>query len=120
MFKYHNENPNGYKIPDCVIRAITGTTGIDYYQVVKMLYHNGEQLNCETLNVKCYEKLLDNDFNLPHYVSFGKTAEQVANDFPDNTLLLRMNGHLSYSVNGIIFDIWDCSKEIITDFWIVK
>lgn len=120
MFVYHNENPNGYKIPDCVIRAITKTTGMNYYDVVSALNQNGQQLSCEPLNVRCYEKLLDCDFKLPHYMSFTKTAEEVANDFPNNVLLLRMEGHLSCSINGDIHDIWDCSNEIITDFWIVK
>ena len=30
-----------------------------------------------------------------------------------------MNGHLSVSVFGVIYDIFDCSEEIITDFWLV-
>ena len=120
MFVYHNENPNGYKIPDCVIRAITGATGLNYYDVVNLLYCNGEQLNCETLNVRCYEKLLDYDFKLPHYKSYGLTAQEVANDYKDHILLLRMRGHLSTSIFGDIYDIWNCSQEEITDFWIVK
>ena len=120
MFDYHNENPNGYHIPDCVIRAITLALGLDYFEVVKMLHLNAQKLQCECLNVKCYEKLLDYDFDLPHYMSFGLTAEEVANDYPNNILLLRMDGHLSCSVCGVIKDIWDCSQEIITDFWIVK
>lgn len=119
MFKYHNENPNGYHIPDCVIRAITTATGLSYYKVVCKLKLNSEDLNCDMLNVKCYERLLDYDFNLPHYVSKGKTAEQVAKDFDDNIVLLRMEGHLSVSVYGVIHDIWDCSNEEITDFWLV-
>lgn len=120
MFDYHNENPNGYHIPDCVIRAITLALGIGYFEVVKMLHLNAQKLQCECLNVKCYEKLLDYDFDLPHYMSFGLTAEEVANDYPNSVLLLRMDGHLSCSVCGVIKDIWDCSQEIITDFWIVK
>jgi hypothetical protein len=120
MFDYHNENPNGYHIPDCVIRAITLALELDYFEVVKLLHLNAQELQCECLNVKCYEKLLDYDFDLPHYMSFGLTAEEVANDYPDNILLLRMDGHLSCSVCGVIKDIWDCSQEIITDFWIVK
>lgn len=119
MFKYHNENPNGYHIPDCVIRAITTATGLSYYEVVCKLRLNAESLQCDMLNVKCYENLLDYDFNLPHYVSKRKTAEQVATDFKDNIVILRMDGHLSVSVYGVIHDIWDCSNEIITDFWLV-
>lgn len=120
MYRYFNSNPNGYHIPDCVIRAITLATGLEYYNVVELLHQNGQELNCDCLNVQCYEKLLDYDFMLPHYYGCGKTAAEVAQDFPENTLLLRMEGHLSCSICGDIFDIFDCSDEYITDFWIVK
>lgn len=119
MFIYSNENPNGYHIPDCVIRAITKALGLEYYEVVRLLKKNADEFQCDCLNVQCYEKLLDVDFNLPHYKSFSKTAEEVANDYPNDILLLRMEGHLSVSVFGDIMDIWDCSNELITDFWIV-
>ena len=119
-YKYYNSNPNGYHIPDCVIRAITLATSIPYFKVVELLSENGELFECDCLNKECYEKLLDYDFELPHYLGNGKTAEEVANDFPRDILLLRMRGHLSVSMCGIIFDIWDCSDQIITDFWIVR
>lgn len=119
MFKYHNENPNGYTIPDCVIRAITLALGIPYYEVVELLHRNGIEMNCDDLCVCCYEKLLDFDFKLPHFESHNKTAQEVANDFKDRIVLLRMEGHLSCAIYGIIYDIWDCSDEIITDFWLV-
>lgn len=119
-YKYHNSNPNGYHIPDCVIRAITTTTQLPYYDVVKMLHKNGKILKCDDLNVRCYEKLLDYDFRLPHYKGKGKTAQEIAEQYKNNILLLRMDGHLSCSIFGEIWDIFDCSKQEITDFWIVK
>ncbi len=91
---------------------------IPYHEVVRLLSLNGEEFQCDCLSVVCYEKLLDYDFGLPHYKGNGKTAEEVANDFSDKTLLLRMEGHLSCSIDGIIHDIWNCSDKIITDFWI--
>lgn len=120
MFQYYNSNPNGYHIPDCVVRAITTATGLSYYDVVCMLKNNGMIYQCDELNVRCYEKLLDFDLNLPHYVGNGNYAYEVAEDFPDNILILRMEGHLSLSICGVIHDIWDCSREIVTDFWIVE
>ena len=121
MYKYYNQNPNGYHIPDCVIRAISLAMNISYYDVISMLHINGEELKCDMLNVRCYEKLLDYDFNLPHMeLNKPKTAAEVADDFPNNILLLRMPGHLSCSVYSVIHDIFDCSSEFITDFWIVK
>ena len=120
MFIYYNENPNGYHIPDCVIRAITKALCLDYYEVVRLLNLNANEFQCDCLNVQCYEKLLDYDFGLPHYMSYGLTAQEVADDYKDNILLLRMRGHLSTALFGDIYDIWDCSQEEITDFWILK
>lgn len=119
MFKYHNENPNGYHIPDCVIRAITTATNLSYYDVISKLKVNADMFQCDELNVRCYEKLLDYDFNLPHYISTNKKAKEVAYDFRNDIVILRMKGHLSVSIYGVIHDIWNCSEELITDFWIV-
>lgn len=119
-YKYYNTHPNGWHIPDCVIRAITLAMNIPYFEVVKLLNSNADYFECDCLNKQCYEKLLDCDFNLAHYkCEKVKTANEVAEDFSDNILLLRMDGHLSCSIFGVIHDIWDCSDEIITDFWII-
>lgn len=118
-FRYYNRNPNGYKIPDCVIRAISTALDLDYYNVVASLHLNGEYYNCDSLCVCCYEKLLDYDLDLPHYKGNGDTAKEIARKYPNDILLLRMEGHLTCSIDGVIYDIWDCSNEIITDFWIV-
>lgn len=120
MFQYYNSNPNGYHIPDCVVRAITTATGLSYYDVVCMLKLNGTLFQCDELNVRCYEKLLDCDFNFPHYKGDNYYAYEIAEDFPNDILILRMEGHLSLSIRGIIHDIWDCSRECVTDFWIVE
>lgn len=118
-FRYYNENPNGYHIPDCVIRAITLALDIDYYEVVKLLHLNAQEFQCDCLNVNCYEKLLDIDFNLPHYKSYGKSVEEIALEYPNNILIIRIMGHLTASVDGIIYDIWDCCNEEATDFWVI-
>ena len=49
-YKYHNENPNGYHIPDCVIRAIKLALNIPYYKVVELLALNGKEFKCDCLN----------------------------------------------------------------------
>lgn len=109
-----------YHIPDCVVRAIKTATKIPYYDVVKLLHNNGKIFRCDDLSVRCYEYLLDYDLGLPHYKGNNKTVEEIANDFPNNTLLIRIKGHLTTSLNGVILDIWDCSYEKVTDFWIVE
>lgn len=119
-FKYHNINPNGYHIPDCVPRAISTAMNIDYYGVLSMLHKNGKYYSCDELCVCCYEKLLDHDFNLPHFKSKNKTVQEIANDFINNILIIRIDGHLTCAMYGNIYDIWNCSDKIATDFWIVN
>lgn len=119
-YKYFNRNPNGYKIPDCVIRAISTALNINYYDVVKLLHQNAIHYRCDDLCVCCYEKLLDIDLELPHYYGNNRTVEEIADKFCNEILLLRIEGHLTTSVKGTIYDIWDCSNEIVTDFWVIK
>lgn len=120
MYVYYNRNPERLTLPDCVTRAISTALDIPYYAVVDMLLHNGKFYSCDTLCVACYEKLLDYDFGLPHFIGDGKTAGEIAKEFSKDVLLLRMDGHLSCSINGMIYDIFDCSDEEVTDFWIVE
>lgn len=49
-----------------------------------------------------------------------KTLKEIADKFCNEILLLRIDGHLTTSVKGTIYDIWDCSNEIVTDFWVIK
>lgn len=120
MYKYYNANPNKDTLPDCVTRAIHTALDIPYHKVVLMLYDIGDFHNCDELCVDCYEKLLDAELKLPHYVGDGSTIGEVASIYKDNILIIRTNGHLSCSLYGIVVDIWDCTKEECTDFWIVE
>ena len=120
MYIYYNRNPNKWTLPDCVTRAISTALNLDYYQVAQMLLDNGKFYSCDQLCVACYEKLLDNDLDLPHYTSEGMTAQDIADEFRDDIVILRMNGHLSCALYGTIYDIFDCSEEEVTDFWIVE
>lgn len=119
-YRYYNVHPEQFALPDCVIRAITLTLNLPYYETVKRLQINGDYYGCELLNKKCYEKLLDVDFNLPHFVCRNKTVQEVANDFPENVLIIRIEGHLTSSIRGEIWDIWNPELEMATDVWIVN
>lgn len=119
-FRYYNANPQGDNEQDCVIRAISLALQTSYYDIITMLRANGRFYECDDLCVSCYERLLDRKFNLPHYISYGKTAKQIANEHPRDRVILRMEGHLSCSLYGDIYDTWDCSNEECTDYWIVK
>lgn len=107
--------PDNLKLPDCVIRAIQLAMDIPYSEVVMLLRNNADYYNCNELCVCCYEKLLDNDFKLPHFIGNGLTVDEIAKRSPNNTLLIRMDSHITCAINGVVFDIFDCTNEIVTD-----
>jgi hypothetical protein len=118
MFKYYNANPNGEEIGDCVIRAISLALDIDYYKVIDLLYKNSNFFNCVMLVRDCYGMFLNKYY--PRIKSNNKTVEEVANDFKNNILIIRIEGHLTCSIYGTIYDIWDTSNEEVDLFWVVE
>lgn len=120
MFIYYNANPTGDKLPDCVIRAISLATSIDYNVVIWMLEDIGDAFSCDDLCVDCYSNLLTQVFCFEEYDGMGKAVEQIAEENPYDIILIRIQGHLTCAVNGIIFDIWDCSQEPCDRYWIVE
>ena len=47
-------------------------------------------------------------------------VSEFAQQHPEGVYLIRMEGHLSTLVNGVIYDLWDCSYETLTDVWRVE
>ena len=119
-FVYHNENPYKIEEQDCVCRAISRALDIDYRTTNELLKMSADINNCDKLCVCCYHHLLENVFNLP--VRYPKNWERVgdiAKNFPNNKVIIRIEGHLTMSENGVIYDLWDCSKRLVDCYWIV-
>lgn len=119
MYKYYNINPKGETLPDCVTRAISLATGINYYDVMYELEKNGNVYNCDKLCVCCYSKFLEDNLKLTTKDGRERQVKEIVKEYPDSTLLLRIKGHLTCSINGTIYDIWDCLDKVVDVFWVV-
>lgn len=118
-YQYLNVEPNHERLQDCVIRAITLATAIPYDDVVEMLYKNGNEHQCEEICLTCYEKLLD-ELKYIKRDGHGFRVGDIAFLYPHKVLLIRMEGHLTCSIDGCIYDIWNCTKEVADCYWIVE
>ena len=92
-----------------------------YEAVDNLLDITANEYECDKLCVCCYHYLLE---ELLCYTrkdcDFQQTVEEVAQSYPRNTLIIRVHAHLTTAINGVVLDIWDCSKEFVDCFWIVK
>lgn len=119
-FVYLNVNPDGNKESDCVTRAISLSTGVDYADVRKKLYHTAKLLDCEKLCNCCYSFLIERVFNCRPKNCDGMTVNDFADLHPFGVFLVRMNGHISTVIDNCVYDIWDCRDCELTNAWQVK
>lgn len=120
-FYYYNVNPYKDVEGDCVTRAISMATSIPYKAVSKLLTITAEENSCDRLCVCCYHHLLED--TLGYRVIFPKklkTVEDIALEYPNNIVIVRIEGHLTACMYGVCVDIWDCTKEEVDCFWIVQ
>jgi hypothetical protein len=119
-YKYYNKNPDNLKINDCVCRAISTATGLNYSAVDKLLELTAKEYCCDKLCVCCYHNLLDDILGYErHYCDHDETVEILAKMYPRDTIIVRVEGHLTTIIKGNILDIWDCSQEFADCFWFV-
>lgn len=121
MFREFNAHPKGIKTTDCVVRAISKATNTDYmecrrklnqlkrdwgftsYKDTKFLYKYFEgQPRLIFKAVRGEPRLKGSDFTVLH---------------PKGTYILKMAGHVTVCVDGVILDIWDCTYRSVYTAW---
>lgn len=108
-FRYLNVEPSGIKKSDCVTRAIKLASGFEYSTIRKKLFHTKKLLDCESSYCPtCYGFLIQEVLGGMPKNCEGLTVGQFADTHPDGTYLIRIQGHLTTIIDGILLDIWDC------------
>lgn len=120
-YQFLNVNPLGKKELDCVCRAISNALNENYYTIQNKLELVGSLFECEKLCVCCYKFLLDNVYNLKRIEEFnGFTIKEFLKINPKGTFIIRLDGHLTHCKDGICYDVFDCTNEIIDLVWLVE
>lgn len=118
MYKFYNNNSLGLFENDCAIRSISTATGNSWDDTYEHL-SNIARLNGTMMDDKDFIiKYLDERYKRANPIP--RTVGEVAGAFPDNILLITMNGHIVCSKYGVIYDSFDCRNRIAEFAWIVK
>lgn len=119
-FKFNNANPMGAKVDDCVCRAITLASGLDYFDVQEKLVLTSKLFGCDRLTRCCYAHLLEDVLGYIPVQCRGLTVNEFCELHPYGTFLVRMKNHITCIIDGDINDIWDCGSEFCDKAWIVS
>jgi len=121
MFKEFNAHPKGIKTTDCVVRAITTATNSDYLEVRRELNKKKKELDFSSY--KDTQLLYEYLKGYPRLIFKPVKGEPriKGSDFtklhPKGTYILKMAGHITACVDGVIFDTWDCSYRSVYTAW---
>ena len=119
MYKYYNANANNNFVNDCVIRAISvaenKSWGDTYDDLSRIAKKNGILLD----DVNFVEPLLDYRYDRVK-TCFQDTVGTFIENHPVGTYLITMPGHITVSIDGIIYDTFDCRERRILCAWKVK
>lgn len=121
MFINHNENPNGLRVGDCVIRALSAAM---------------EQTWIKTYLGVCIQGLLMYDMPSANHVwgryleehGFKKhlipdtcpecyTVARFCDDHPEGTYILALSGHVVAVKDGSYIDTWDSGQCVPIYYW---
>lgn len=118
MFKYYNENPLNRYEDDCVIRAISCATDRSWDYVYDYLSDIAQYEGTLFDKREFVRNYLDRTYKRLDGI-YG-TVGEASGMFPNNTLLITMQGHIVCSKNGIIYDTFDCRDREVEYVWLVK
>ena len=128
-FTYYNANPKNKITADCIMRAISLATGIEYNKVVMDL----AELQCKTGEADPYPKYLaslgwikhaqprkyDNTkFTGKEFCKFIQKHDVDNPNYPLNRVIAHIGGHhIVAIIGGKVHDIWDSTDGCIGNYW---
>ena len=121
MFKYYNANPKGRNVNDCTVRAISLATGRTWDETYRELSHFAQIQAIMPDDVIYIDEYLANRFPVVcDCEGLEITVEEFVRNHPLGIYLITMAGHITCSINGIVYDTFDPSSRFIWEAYRIK
>ena len=118
MYKFYNANAVNRYEDDCVVRAISCATGKSWDYVYDYLSDIAQYEGTLLDKREFVRNYLDRTYKRLYNIK-GNVGE-ISAMFPNSTLLITMQGHITCSKNGVIYDTFDCRDRMAESVWLVK
>ena len=121
MFKYYNANPRGRRVNDCTVRAISLATGRSWDETFEELSKFAQAQAIMPDDVIYIDEYLDRKFKKVCGCKNKKiSVEEFVQKHPIGTYLITMNGHITCSIDGCIYDTFYPKDRFIWDAYQIK
>ncbi len=126
IYRYRNPHPEGKRVTDCVVRAITIAVEGDYLEVRKHLNRIKKELKETSYQNR---KFIDKYTKLNGWkkISFPAVkgvprlrGKDFVKQYPEGTYILKLARHVVAVVDGVYLDTWDSTEKMIYNAWEVK
>jgi len=118
MYKYYNANALNKYEDDCVIRAISCATNKSWDYVYDYLSDIAQYEGTLLDKREFVRNYLDRTYQRLDGI-YGEVG-YVSGLFPNNVLLITMNGHIVCSKYGVIYDTFDCRDREVENVWLIR
>lgn len=115
-FIFYNANPIQNRVGDCVIRAISKATGMDWGETYGEIVLQGFMMHdMPSSNAVWGTYLTENGFEkrmLPSSCPQCYSIREFCIDYPYGTYIVATGTHVVAVVDGDYYDTWDSGDEI--------
>lgn len=121
-FVYSNPNPKNARVGDCVIRAISIATGLDWESAYTALALYGYEMCDMPSSNAVWGKYLKDLGYKQHIVTDTcpdcYTVRNFCHDHPSGTYIIGTGSHAVAVIDGGNYcDTWDSGDEIVIYYW---
>lgn len=120
-YEYFNPNPELKSVGDCVVRAICRALSLDWEQAYAEICLQGFIMHDMPSSDAVWGAYLKkNGFKrkvLPDICPDCYTVSDFSENSPYGTYVLKTAGHVLTIQDGIIYDSWDSSNEVVIYYY---
>lgn len=121
MFRYYNANPLGRNVNDCTVRAISLATGRTWDDTFEELSKFAQAQAIMVDEVAYIDEYLERRYTkVCDCEGLGITVEDFINSHSNGIYLITMAGHITCSINGIVYDTFDPSSRFIWEAYKIE
>lgn len=121
MYEFYNPNPEGARVGDCAVRAVSKALNQSWIKTyIHLCLYGLISFDMPSSNYVWGKYLKKHGFKrhiVPDTCPDCYTVFDFLVDHPKGKYVIGVNGHVLTAVDGCIYDTWNSEREIPIFYW---